>query len=270
MKYAVISSILLLISFGIGFVAARLLRKRLPVKRKKLLSFLITVFVGLGLTCTAGVIYLNADMPAQEAAAASLQGSEAVTVTKVDGGYFFDGPAADKAIIFYPGAKVEYTAYAPLAEAFSEAGFDCFLTEMPLNFAFLGANAADTFISNYSYNTWIMAGHSMGGTVAATYAQKHPDTVKGLVLLASYSTVPVGDGIKVLSLYGSEDGCLEKDVYEEYKANWPADATESVIQGGNHAAFGDYGVQKGDNEATLTAPEQWRITAASVASCFAD
>ena len=31
---------------------------------------------------------------------------------------------------------------------------------------------------------------------------------------------------------------------------------ETVIEGGNHAQFGSYGLQKGDGEAALTAEEQ--------------
>ena len=73
-----------------------------------------------------------------------------------------------------------------------------------------------------------------------------------------------------LSVYGTEDTVLNADAYEQGKAHWPADATEVVIQGGNHAQFGDYGRQQGDGEATLPAEEQQRQTAEAILPPAAD
>ena len=46
-------------------------------------------------------------------------------------------------LIFYPGGKVENTAYAPLLRACAENGILCALVRMPGNLAVLDANAAD-------------------------------------------------------------------------------------------------------------------------------
>ncbi|MCC8044787.1 MAG: alpha/beta hydrolase, partial [Clostridiales bacterium] len=43
-----------------------------------------------------------------------LESSGNVEVVEIDERLYFDGAGEDSAIIFYPGAKVEYTAYAPL------------------------------------------------------------------------------------------------------------------------------------------------------------
>ena len=40
--------------------------------------------------------------------------------------------------------------------------------------------------------------------------------------------------------------------YEECRANLPEDAAELIIEGGNHAYFGSYGLQDGDGTATIT------------------
>ena len=96
--------------------------------------------------------------------------------------------------------------------------------------------------------------------MAASYAAKHAEEFEGLVLLAAYSTEDLSDsGLKVLSLYGSEDGVLNREKYEEYRSNLPEDTVEYVIQGGNHAGFGSYGEQEGDGQARVSQGEQIAI-----------
>jgi hypothetical protein len=53
---------------------------------------------------------------------------------------------------------------------------------------------------------------------------------------------------------------LDTENYRVYTSNLPTDFTEVVIDGGNHAGFGDYGQQKGDGNATISHEEQWNIT----------
>ncbi|MBR1567171.1 MAG: alpha/beta hydrolase [Oscillospiraceae bacterium] len=176
---------------------------------------------------------------------------------------FFDGPGEDTALIFYPGAKVEAAAYAPLLAKIAAGGTDCFLVEMPLHFAFFGVNAADPIIETNSYAHWVLAGHSLGGVAASNYARTHTDTVAGLVLLASYPTDETGS-MPFLSIYGDRDGVLNRESYEKSRVFWPEDAEELVIPGGNHAQFGDYGPQRGDGEAAITQDEQQTQTAQAI------
>lgn len=50
-----------------------------------------------------------------------------------------------------------------------------------------GTNIADEIISSYpEINQWVIAGHSVGGTMAAQYAYNHRDVIDGLVIWASY------------------------------------------------------------------------------------
>ena len=68
-----------------------------------------------------------------------------------------------------------------------------------------------------------------------------------------------------MSLFGSEDKVLNREKYEKYKSNLPDDFTEIVIQGGCHAYFGMYGMQKGDGVPTITVEEQILQTSAYIA-----
>lgn len=113
---------------------------------------------------------------------------------------------------------------------------------------------------------WIMAGHSLGGAMAASYVAGHTTDYQGLVLLAAYSTADLTQsGVKVLSVYGSNDGVLNRATYAEDRANLPQDTTEYVIDGGIHSYFGTYGHQDGDGEAAITNEEQLNLTADAIA-----
>lgn len=163
-------------------------------------------------------------------------------------------------IIIYPGAKVEPLSYAPIAKKLAERGYYVCIADFFLNWAFFGINKADKIIEEHSdIDNWFIMGHSLGGSMASYYASKNSTKIDGVILLASYSTKDISN-LNVLSIYGSLDGVLNLDKYEENKSNLPEDFTEHVIDGANHAQFGGYGEQNRDNEATIEAEEQWNLT----------
>ena len=183
------------------------------------------------------------------------------------------GVFSDNGIIFYPGGLVDYRSYLPLLTSCAEKGIACFIVKMPLDFAFMNKRAAGKFIKLHpEIKNWYIAGHSLGGAMAASYASKHNDVFEGLILLASFSTHDISDsGLRVLSIYGSNDGVLNLDHYNKNKKNLPAQPgknglTEIVIDGGNHALFSSYGAQKGDGMANITSEEQQELTAAAIAA----
>lgn len=191
----------------------------------------------------------------------------AATATVLDEGTLaFGSPDAPNGIIFYPGGKVEYTAYAPLLQALSQKGFLCLLVRMPFNLAVLDTGAANGLQARYpSVGRWYMAGHSLGGSMAAVYANDHPKDFDGLILLAAYSTVNLADkGLRTLSVYGSKDTVLNAERLAQYGPNLPADAQTVVIEGGCHAYFGDYGAQKGDGVPTITREQQVEQTVEAI------
>lgn len=71
-----------------------------------------------------------------------LNSDDNVSVEKIKDGFFFDSSENDKALIFYPGAKVDTKAYAPLCHEIAKSGYDVFLIDMPFHFAIFGVNKA--------------------------------------------------------------------------------------------------------------------------------
>lgn len=176
---------------------------------------------------------------------------------------------SETGIIFYPGGKVQAESYAPLLQALAEEGILSVLVAMPANLAVLDVDGADGIVESYGYvDEWYMAGHSLGGSMAASYLadQEEGGIFDGLILLASYSTADLSEiPYEALTIYGDQDGVLDMKKYEENYDNLPADMTEEVIiKGGNHAQFGDYGEQKGDGEAKISAEEQIKATVDAV------
>lgn len=171
---------------------------------------------------------------------------------------------SDAGIIFYPGGKVEAKAYEPLMYEFASRDICCVLVSMPFNLAVFGINQADDVIELDEEIDWYIAGHSLGGAMASSYAVNNQDKLSGLILLAAYPTDEIPESFPVISLYGSEDGVLNIDKYESNKG-FAHDFTEIIIDGGNHAGFGNYGHQSGDGQADISNEEQWHITAENVA-----
>ena len=170
-----------------------------------------------------------------------------------DGSLVFYPTEYDSAVIFYPGGKVEAMAYIPLMEHIAQEGVLAILMPMPFNLAVLAKDAAAQIPEQFpGVEHWYMAGHSLGGSMAAFFTAEH-EWVDGLILLAAYSTEPVD--VPVLSIYGSVDGVLNMEKYGQYRSNL-SDLTEVVLEGGNHAGFGLYGAQDGDGTAMITNQEQ--------------
>ena len=202
--------------------------------------------------------YYHAANPAE-----AISDTETVQVIQTDTGYLYDGPGEEDALIFYPGAKVEAAAYGPLMKKLAAEGIDCFLVEMPFNLAVFGINKADNILETYGadYSHWYMAGHSLGGAMAANYISKHEDDFDGLVLLAAYTATDIsGLDIRTVNIYGTNDGVLNMDKLSDSYDLMPEDSRAVQIAGGNHAQFGDYGEQKGDGIAEISVEEQQRQT----------
>lgn len=237
-------------------------------KRTKIILSVCLVLLALGIGCFAYVSdYYRAD--GQAAAAMAQDGTVRIETSGSVTWFIPEQPAAG--LIFYPGGKVEHTAYAPLMRACAEQGILCALVKMPGNLAVLNADAADGLRQAHPEVTdWYIAGHSLGGAMAASYAAKHAEDFSGLILLAAYSTKDLTQTpLRVLSVYGSEDGVMNRDSYEKDRANLPDDTTEIVIDGGCHAQFGCYGAQDGDGTPTISATEQISQTTSAIAAFVA-
>ena len=189
-----------------------------------------------------------------------LKSSENVQVIKIDEGYFFDGLGNENAIIFFPGARIQYTAYAKLMFQLAKSGQDCFLISAPMNLAFFSANTPEKIMKKYNYKNWYISGHSLGGVIACAYASDKPENIKGIICLASYPSKQIPSNMTYISIYGSEDKILNKEKYEDSKKYLPNGYKEYMIEGGNHSGFADYGEQQGDGKAMITNDKQKELT----------
>lgn len=234
-------------------------------KRKRKI-FITAASIVLVLAITAGICasyvgdYYRTDQNAIEA----FGPINAVSMELLDDdSLVFKPENATKGFVFYPGGKVEYTAYQPLMAACAQQGILCILVEMPFNLAVLDINAADGIQEQYpEIEKWYIGGHSLGGSMAASYLADHIDDYEGLILLGSYSTADLSEtGLDVLSVYGSEDKVMNRVKYDENRSNLPSDLIEVVIEGGCHAYFGMYGPQEGDGKPTISNEEQIFLTA---------
>lgn len=204
-------------------------------------------------------------------ALAALESADGISATVYADSYTLE-PADDAArmgVILYPGARVDYRSYAPLARELASLGYLVVVPRLTLNLAVLDQNRADDVIANHpEIRTWAIGGHSLGGAMAAAYAENHPDTIDALVLLAAYP--PEGSDLSdndlaVVSVFGTRDGLLSQDTFEESAKLLPADTTWVPLDGGNHAQFGSYGAQPGDRPASMSSDDQQWLAATEIA-----
>ena len=174
----------------------------------------------------------------------------------------YSSDSSNVGIIFYPGGKVDHLAYEPLVMECAKYGYLCAIVDMPFNLAVFDINRADSVLNKYpDIKTWYIGGHSLGGSMAASYVSKNTDVFSGLILLGSYSTVNLSNSsLDVLSIYGSEDKVLNLDNYNKYKGNLPFNVEEKIISGGCHSYFGMYGEQAGDGKCLITNVDQIKET----------
>ncbi len=227
-------------------------------------------FIGIGAALLLAVILIGAlgfviwaSNPAEPMpeALAALESSPEVTVETEP--WLTFTPVAEPAqegFIFYPGGLVDARAYAPAAHAIAAAGYQVVIVPMPLNLALLAPNRASKVMKAFpTVETWSIGGHSLGGSVAAGFIERHPGQIKNLVLWGAYlsgNRTLRDQEIAVSSIYGTLDGVATPEEIAESRPSLPAETEYIAIEGGNHAQFGWYGDQNGDNPATISREDQ--------------
>lgn len=239
------------------------------MKRVNWKKFAIVVLIVIVVAFATGVVvWMQRTMEPSDTALNALRSDDRVKVTQESGLITFEavGIPSNTGYVFYPGAGVDYRSYAPALRQIAQDGHFVVLAYMPLNLAFFNANAAGKVISKYpEIDHWAIGGHSLGGVVAANYAVQHND-IAGVVFWASY---PADNALKqmetkVISIYGTNDGLATEDKIDESRVLLSTDTVFVAIEGGNHAQFGDYGPQPGDNAATISrADQQAQVTQAT-------
>lgn len=215
--------------------------------------FLLAVLSMGGLVLTTG-------RPMPSAEAAMLSDAQVV----VSAGPWLEfrpiGDAPSVGLIIYPGALVNAEAYAPVARAIARPGYLVIIMPMLLNLAILTPDRASEALITYpEIKQWAIAGHSLGGAMAARYVATHPGAVAALALWASYpaDTHPLTEQrIDVVSIYGTQDGLTSPAQVEASRALLPPSTRFVAIEGGNHGQFGSYGDQRGDAPASISREAQ--------------
>ena len=116
-----------------------------------------------------------------------------------------------------------------------------------------------TFISasvvNILYNMQLMKWSGEPGVAAYGVIMYYLTVAEALFIGYSIGAAPV-----ISYNYGSEDKVLERGAYEDARSYFPKNAYEVIIEGGNHAGFGNYGKQNGDGTAAISSEEQQEKT----------
>ncbi len=229
-------------------------------KFKKIAPYFLGVILLVFLVFSA---WTSFPAPPGEASYTALESSSLVSVVQMPGWIFFSPEAVqpETGLIFYPGGNVDFRAYSPLLWKIAQAGYVVVVPDMPFNLAIFSPNKARQIISAYPQITsWVIGGHSLGGAMAARFVLENPAAVEGLVLWASYpaSSDDLSQyDLLVTSIYATRDGLTSLADIEASRALLPPSTVFVEIDGGNHAQFGDYGIQKEDNAAAISAAEQW-------------
>jgi dienelactone hydrolase len=235
------------------------MKKRRRLRRISLGSLIVVLLAVAGF-----VGWAETPLGPDERAVAALATTNAVAVEQND--WIVFRPAqhtTTTGLIFYPGGRVDERSYAPVAQAIAERGFLVVVVPMPLNLAVLSPDRANAVMAAFSnIQHWAISGHSLGGAMACSFAAEHPDAVQGMILMGAYcsgadvSQLP----LQVVSITGSEDGVINRERLTAGRALLPPSTQYVEITGGNHAQFGSYGVQPGDNPATISPEAQEQHT----------
>jgi len=228
-----------------------------------------SIVVGLVVVlAAAGFLWLTDLVDPMPEAQAAMPSDERVSVASDPWLTFTPAEATSTGLIFYPGGRVEPEAYAPPLRTIAEAGYTTVVPSMPFGLAVLAPDTADDIIEAHpEIERWVIGGHSLGGAMAAQYADGQ-EVIDGLALWGAYPPDGVdlsAAAIEATSIYATEDGLTSLDEIEASRAQLPPDTAFVEIAGGNHAGFGWYGEQDGDGAATISREEQQsQVVAATI------
>lgn len=165
---------------------------------------------------------------------------------------------AGKLLVIYPGGLVAPQAYQWLGTALAPHGIETVIVRFPLDLAVTGIRRADRVIGQYGQGRPVyLAGHSLGGAMAAQYLgdARTDGQVQGLILMGAYPPAKVQlqtrRDLRVLSLWAEHDRVANAAQYQGGFGRLPPGTKQVTVQGAVHAFFGRYGPQAGDGQPTV-------------------
>ena len=239
-------------------------RRAHPIRRWIRWAFLIWAVVAHG--------WLINSVRTQGVPETLLQDTPALRVIEGPTGVEFRpaAPNGRPALIFICGSGVHAHAYAPLLRPIADAGYPVFIVKLPYRFAPLASHkdevigrALHLMTAHHEIPSWVVAGHSLGGALAARVALSTRGRAVSFVLIGT--THPRDHDLSkvdapITKVYGTKDGVAPVDGVMANKRLLPATAAWVEIQGGNHSQFGHYGHQLFDGTATITREAQQATT----------
>jgi pimeloyl-ACP methyl ester carboxylesterase len=220
---------------------------------KKFIKYFIAIVITGGLIW--GIGWATYARPPLPEALASLESDQFVQVSEQP--WLTFSPAEHPpttGLIFYPGGRIDPRGYAPLMRALAAEGFLVVVPSFPINMAVFNPNVGDDIIAFYpTIEHWVIAGHSVGGTMAAQYTDKHPESIEGLAIWASYpaNSSDLSDlNIPVISIYGGNEIRVTDEAVAQRSHLLPAETHYIRIEGGDHHQFGAYQINPEDHLAT--------------------
>ena len=192
-----------------------------------------------------------------------------ITIENTDDYYSFRPKTEfENVLIFYPGAMVESKAYIPLCRKLAEKGVMVYIIKMPWRLATNGyTKPKELHLFTDSSKTYILAGHSQGAKMAAQFVYENPGLIDKLILIGTTHPrdISLADrDIPVLKIYGSKDGVADEKSILDNRSKLPESAKFFRIEGANHAQFGYYGSQLGDDNAEISREQQQAETLNSI------
>lgn len=84
---------------------------------------------------------------------------------------------------------------------------------MPFNLAVFDIKAVNDVIEEESeIKNWYLAGHSLDGAMASSFAEDHLDQLEGLIFLPSYSAIDLTETyLPTLMVYGTKDQVMDRE-----------------------------------------------------------
>jgi len=182
-------------------------------------------------------------------------------------------------LIFFCGSGVGARAYAPLLRPIAEAGYAVFVVKLPYRFAPLDAHreeaidrARTVMAAHPDIPRWTIAGHSLGGAIAARMARADPGAVSALVLMGTTHPKDIDLSLlqmPVTKIYASNDGVAPAERILANKQLLPPATKWVSIAGGNHSQFGHYGHQLFDGTASISRDAQQAVVRSALLESLA-
>ena len=185
-----------------------------------------------GLLAFAGVAWWLAPFEATESALQALESDDEVVVASSASAITMTPVAGHTGVgvIFQPGARIDSRAYARILRPIAEAGHHVVIVKQPLGIAILASGFAPAWAADHlELDTWVAAGHSLGGVVAADNAAAL-NAVDDLILWASFPASDLSSGeFGAVSVFGTADGLttidsIERSVDYRYPNIWKGQA----------------------------------------------